>query len=160
MLSSLSHSSTPHTILKKHGIYLTQVPPVVWQAMEEFPHSPTEFEAQFETEEDWRDYLFHWRWPGGFHSVSVRRNLPRLRATLKNETRQAIRRARDGHDSRDRSSYMASEGCSASLRAFVQTTTRTFLTEGPSQFFNDSPEHRLPPFFKDLFPSANHGALM
>lgn len=34
--------------------------------MEEFPRSLAEFEAQFDTEQACRDYLFRLRWPGGF----------------------------------------------------------------------------------------------
>lgn len=34
--------------------------------MKEFPRSLAEFEAQFDTEQAYRSYLFRLRWPGGF----------------------------------------------------------------------------------------------
>lgn len=36
-------------------------------AMEEYPRTLIEFEKQFTTEEQCHDYLFHIRWPEGFH---------------------------------------------------------------------------------------------
>lgn len=36
-------------------------------AMEKYPRTLIEFENQFSTEEQCRDYLFHIRWPDGFH---------------------------------------------------------------------------------------------
>ena len=58
-------------ILRKVGIYLTQVTPIYSMAgVEEYPRNLSEFETQFDTEQACRDYLFRLRWPEGFRCPS------------------------------------------------------------------------------------------